>query len=208
MILRQQAAAEEDETDKVARKSIRPLKLIIMSATLRVEDFLQSHIFPSPPPVIQVEKRQYPVTVHFARRTELENYLEAAFKKVCQIHKRLPEGGVLVFLTGKREILHMCRRLNQTLNKRKRTRKDIELMFDSGEETEEVAEEGFRTKDEDEILGDIDSNFVELNEDPDSSEEDEQSISDAEMDDTAKDIRAQMLKEVLGFSTSTSETSK
>ena len=33
------------------------------------------------------------------------------YKKVTRIHERLPEGAILVFLTGRREILHMCRRL-------------------------------------------------------------------------------------------------
>ena len=33
---------------------IRPLKLVIMSATLRVSDFQNPVLFPSPPPVIQV----------------------------------------------------------------------------------------------------------------------------------------------------------
>jgi hypothetical protein len=46
-----------------------PLKLIIMSATLRVADFQSSRLFSVPPPVIQVEARQYPVTTHFSRRT-------------------------------------------------------------------------------------------------------------------------------------------
>lgn len=59
------------------------------------------------------------MATHFARRTELTRYLDATYKKVCQIHKRLPEGGVLVFLTGKREILHMCRRLSRALNKQR-----------------------------------------------------------------------------------------
>ena len=60
-----------------------PLKLIIMSATLRVEDFTgNQRLFPAPPPVVHVPARQYPVTVHFARRTELHDYVDAAFKKV------------------------------------------------------------------------------------------------------------------------------
>jgi ATP-dependent RNA helicase DHX37/DHR1 len=96
---------------------IKPLKLIIMSATLRVDDFLSPTLFSTPPPVIKVEARQFPVTPHFARRTEMNNYLREAFKKVLQIHKRLPEGGILVFLTGKREIMHFTRKLRQRLNK-------------------------------------------------------------------------------------------
>lgn len=53
-----------------------PLKLIIMSATLRIQDFTENRrLFKIPPPVINVEARQYPVTVHFNRRTN-DNYLK------------------------------------------------------------------------------------------------------------------------------------
>ena len=100
---------------------LQPLKLIIMSATLKVSDFLNHTLFPVKlPPVINVEARQYPVTVHFARRTEVRDYLSEALKKVVQIHRRLPPGGILVFLTGKREILHMCRKLKKRLTRRPR----------------------------------------------------------------------------------------
>jgi len=62
---------------------VPPLKLIIMSATLRVEDFAaNTKLFPIPPPIIRVPARQYPVTVHFCRRTELYDYVGAAFGKV------------------------------------------------------------------------------------------------------------------------------
>jgi hypothetical protein len=98
---------------------LQPLKLVIMSATIRVEDFCTPRLFPAPPPVIRVEARQYPVTVHFSRRTELTDYLKETYTKVCQIHRRLPDGGILVFLTGKREIMHMCRKVARALNRRK-----------------------------------------------------------------------------------------
>lgn len=56
-----------------------------MSATLRIEDFTGNRrLFPTPPPLVHVPARQYPVTVHFNRRTELEDYVEAAFHKVNQ----------------------------------------------------------------------------------------------------------------------------
>ena len=65
---------------------VPPLKLVIMSATLRVEDFAaNARLFPAPPPVIRVPARQYPVTIHFCRRTELHDYAGAAFGKVCII---------------------------------------------------------------------------------------------------------------------------
>ncbi len=60
-----------------------PLKLLIMSATLRLEDFAGNRrLFPAPPPVVHVPARQFPVTLHFARRTELRDYTSAAFRKV------------------------------------------------------------------------------------------------------------------------------
>ena len=67
----------------MAAQGVPPLKLIIMSATLRVEDFAgNARLFPAPPPVVRVPARQYPVTVHFARRTELHDYVGAAYSKV------------------------------------------------------------------------------------------------------------------------------
>ena len=41
-----------------------------------------------------------------------EDYIGEAFKLCVKIHKRLPDGNVLVFLTGKREILDLCKKLN------------------------------------------------------------------------------------------------
>ena len=64
--------------------SVHPLKLLIMSATLRIDDFVDNRrLFPTPPPVVNVPARQYPVTVHFNRRTELDDYVGAAYQKVC-----------------------------------------------------------------------------------------------------------------------------
>ncbi|KAK9834861.1 hypothetical protein WJX81_004510 [Elliptochloris bilobata] len=105
--LRRQMAAE-------AGSGVAPLKLLIMSATLRMEDFAGNPaLFPAPPPVVRVPARQYPVRVHFARRTELHDYVGAAYAKVRQLHRALPPGGVLVFLTGQREVEALCRRLRQ-----------------------------------------------------------------------------------------------
>ena len=91
---------------------ITPLKLIIMSATLRISDFLEnSNLFRhGTPPLVQAEGRQYPVTVHFSRRTQ-RDYLEETFQKVSKGHKKLPPGGMLVFLTGQNEINALSKRL-------------------------------------------------------------------------------------------------
>jgi ATP-dependent RNA helicase DHX37/DHR1 len=85
-----------------------------MSATMRVTDFTANiRLFPQPPPVINVEARQYPVDIHFNKRTVLHDYVDEAFKKVSKIHKKLPHGGILVFLTGQDEIRNMCNKLHE-----------------------------------------------------------------------------------------------
>lgn len=92
-----------------------------MSATLRVEDFQNNErLFPPSmarkPNCIKVATRQYPVTTYFSKVTK-SDYCEAAFKKVKKIHETLPPGGILVFLTGKKEINYLCQRLKLELNK-------------------------------------------------------------------------------------------
>ncbi|GME72577.1 unnamed protein product [Ambrosiozyma monospora] len=93
--------------------NVKPLKLIIMSATLRVSDFSENKVlFDTPPPILKVDARQYPVSLHFNKRTAF-NYTEEAFRKTCKIHRRLPKGGILMFLTGKAEITDMVKRLRK-----------------------------------------------------------------------------------------------
>lgn len=94
--------------------SVKPLKLVVMSATLRISDFTQnaSLFRQGPPPLVQAEGRQYPVSVHFARRTH-RDYVEEAFRKVSRGHRKLPPGAILVFLTGQNEIRQLSKRLKQ-----------------------------------------------------------------------------------------------
>ena len=97
---------------------IKPLKLVIMSATLRISDFLENpNLFRNgTPPMVQVEGRQFPVTIHFARKTQ-RDYVDEAFHKVCKGHKKLPPGGMLVFLTGQNEITMLVKRLEEAFSK-------------------------------------------------------------------------------------------
>src|SRR3989338_4094187 len=84
-----------------------PLKLVIMSATLRVQDFTSNQrLFATPPPVLEIPARQFPVVVHFSKLTP-PDHVDAAFRKALNVHKKLPPGGILVFLTGQDEIEHM-----------------------------------------------------------------------------------------------------
>jgi len=115
---------------------VSPLKLIIMSATLRVSDFTSNRrMFPTTiPPVTNIGSRQFSVTIHFNRKTT-NDYVEEAYKvrlssrlechsaqnfpvvqKVIKIHSTLPPGGILVFLTGQQEVEQLCQMLRCDTN--------------------------------------------------------------------------------------------
>ncbi|GAB7340875.1 hypothetical protein MBLNU457_7232t1 [Dothideomycetes sp. NU457] len=103
-----------DQLSKEKPEEYYPIKLVIMSATLRVEDFTRNpHLFrQGPPPIVQAEGRQFPVVEHFSRRTE-RDYVEEMYRKVSRGHKKLPPGGMLVFLTGQDEIITLAKRLRK-----------------------------------------------------------------------------------------------
>ena len=93
-----------------------PLKLIVMSATLRVDDFTSNpRLFKIPPPVIKVESRQFTVTNHFSQTTP-DDYLKAAFLEVCRIHCNESGGGILVFVTGKQEVNMLVKKLRSAFS--------------------------------------------------------------------------------------------
>ncbi|KAI9209866.1 P-loop containing nucleoside triphosphate hydrolase protein [Polychytrium aggregatum] len=119
-------------------KGVDPLKLVIMSATLRVEDFTENKgLFPGPskPPVIKVDGRQYKVTVHYNKKTPELDYVSEAYKKVCKIHTKLPKGGVLVFLTGQREVMSLVTKLRDRFPQK-------DLRTDSALEGTKMSEKG------------------------------------------------------------------
>lgn len=104
------------ELSKEKPTKYKPLKLIIMSATLRVADFLMNErLFKTTkPPIVQAEGRQYPVTEHFARRTQ-RDYVAETVRKVSRGHRKLPPGSILVFLTGQDEIHQVAKGLKEEL---------------------------------------------------------------------------------------------
>lgn len=154
---KKQHLSETEEWRKLSEKDrinfedpIAPLRLVIMSATLRVDDFLTKNLFSSIPPVIKVEARQYSVKTHFSKRTNTNEYMDEAFNKVCQIHKKLPPGGILVFLTGKREIMHMCHKLSKALN----DQGGVSMFDDEDEDEDEDDVDGLLGCDEKEAVAD------------------------------------------------------
>ncbi|CAI9744404.1 probable ATP-dependent RNA helicase DHX37 [Octopus vulgaris] len=93
----------------VRQKRKNPLRLIVMSATLRLNDFIENHrLFKVTPPVIKIDSRQFPVTIHFNKHTPVDNYLVDVYRKACKIHLELPEGGILIFVTSQQEVRTLC----------------------------------------------------------------------------------------------------
>ncbi|GAA5902843.1 hypothetical protein JCM8208_006490 [Rhodotorula glutinis] len=188
------------------QKGAKPLRLIIMSATLRVSDFAENPtLFSTPPPVLHITARQHPVTVHFARRTQ-HDYLAQAYKKVARIHARLPPGGVLVFCTGQNEIVSLCKRLEKKFSakaiaaRKERVKQAAAMRNGRGaaasredEEAEEAAVDA-KLRGKVEVGDDLEAEDVELGADKDLAadvddgvyEDDEEGLeSDEDMDDEA-----------------------
>ncbi|XP_016995748.2 probable ATP-dependent RNA helicase kurz [Drosophila takahashii] len=118
----------------------QPLKLIIMSATLRVTDFTENtRLFRTPPPLLKVEARQFPVTIHFQKRTP-DDYVAEAYRKTLKIHNQLPEGGILIFVTGQQEVNQLVRKLRRTF--------PYHPADKEAKEASEVTPEAEETKDE------------------------------------------------------------
>jgi ATP-dependent RNA helicase DHX37/DHR1 len=166
--------------------NLSPLKVIIMSATLRVEDFTENkNLFPtSTVHVVKVPGRTFPVTVHHSRVTELDDYEDAVFRKTCKIHRQLPQGGILVFMTGKHEIIRMVNRLRRAFTpKNERSCRNDFVVRDQSVDEDMGAIDGLRDQDDEEVDADL---FRQNDADDfDDSDEDAQSSTDAHQEDDA-----------------------
>jgi ATP-dependent RNA helicase DHX37/DHR1 len=116
-----------------------PLKVVLMSATLQLKDFISNRrLFDVIPPAVRVPVRQFPVTVHFSKRTR-DDYLGQAYKKVLSINERLPPGGILVFVTGQREVDYLCQKLRRS-SKEQTAKKPEKIDCDSNAQCPEADE--------------------------------------------------------------------
>lgn len=160
--------------------------------------------------VLEVDARQYPITTHFSRVTAIENYLDIAFKKVCQIHKKLPAGGILLFLTGKNEIQYICKRLLKALGASVKS-KHIVFQDDdltSGKDFDRFLTgldgEDIESEHEDSDTGsNIDDNF-DGGDEKNATErqlliDDDEEVSADACDNNTINIRNRMLREALGL---------
>ncbi|XP_005988626.1 ATP-dependent RNA helicase DHX33 isoform X2 [Latimeria chalumnae] len=83
-----------------------PLKVIIMSATMDVDQFSQ---YFNKAPVLYLEGRQHPIQIFYTKQPQTD-YLHAALVSVFQIHQEAPSShDILVFLTGQEEIEAMTK---------------------------------------------------------------------------------------------------
>jgi ATP-dependent RNA helicase DHX37/DHR1 len=84
------AVEQYENAEDFSQIKIHPLRLVIMSATLRTFDFMDNKkMFPEKPPLVHIPVRSFPVDVYFNKQTP-ENYIQDALKKCLKIHQRLP----------------------------------------------------------------------------------------------------------------------
>ncbi|NXT79966.1 DHX33 helicase, partial [Zapornia atra] len=90
------------------RRKLRklPLKVIVMSATMDVDQFSQ---YFNGAPVLYLKGRQHPIQIFYTKQPQ-SDYLQAALVSIFQIHQEVPSSqDILVFLTGQEEIEAMTK---------------------------------------------------------------------------------------------------
>ncbi|KAK3159039.1 hypothetical protein QOZ80_2AG0144910 [Eleusine coracana subsp. coracana] len=168
-----------------------PLKVVLMSATLQLKDFISNRrLFEAIPPAVKVPVRQYPVTVHFSKRTH-DDYLGQAYKKVMSIHKRLPPGGILVFVTGQREVDYLCQKLRRA-SKERTAKKPEKIDCDSNGQCPEAEEKEIfeaydidrnKSEQQDDMFSSYDEDDINAEPNFNSSDNENESEMDTESDD-------------------------
>ena len=109
------ANGKKQQKQQQANHFLKPLKVILMSATMDVDEF--SNYF-NKAPVLYLEGRLYSVDV-FHTLKEQTDYLFACLSTVLQIHQTAPVDNhdILVFMTGQEEIEAMCKTLVELTRK-------------------------------------------------------------------------------------------
>lgn len=110
--------AEGEGEDATTIGALRPLKVIIMSAS-KLDDVVENdrlwfdrrERIVKRPSTLSIPGRQHKVQIHFARETRLDDYVDAVLQQTCELHESEGLGGILVFLTGKHEVETVCAKL-------------------------------------------------------------------------------------------------
>ncbi|CAG8529004.1 1067_t:CDS:10 [Diversispora eburnea] len=85
---------------EIRRSKMKPLKIIIMSATLNSEKFAN---YFNTAAILKISGRQFPVNIIYCMEPK-SDYLDTAFTSILQIHIEQPAGDILVFLPGQEDI--------------------------------------------------------------------------------------------------------
>ncbi|KAI7026718.1 ATP dependent RNA helicase [Hortaea werneckii] len=96
---------------KKIRKKRPELRIVVSSATIEAEHFLQFFATDDEEigqdqrtaTIVSIEGRAFPVDIHYLT-DPCEDYLERAVHTVFEVHTSEPAGDILVFLTGRDEI--------------------------------------------------------------------------------------------------------
>ncbi|KAF9438878.1 putative ATP-dependent RNA helicase DHR1 [Entomortierella beljakovae] len=222
------------EESRKDREATKPLKLIIMSATLVIEEFTKNErLFghtrlnkkeaeesgdennsgeeSEKPvkdlvPVVSVDvKKAWGLTMHFNKRTPDVDYITEAYKKICKIHTRLPEGGILIFLSGQAEIMTLVKKLKKKFPFQETPKFETKLEAVKGKKrTKPDANGNSEIKGVKEENGDVNQALDPRNEDVELEDmaigdsEAVQEIEGLEEDDEAFDLEASDSEEELG----------
>lgn len=91
----------------------RPELKVIMSSTLDAKAF---QIYFNTARQFAILERAHPVEIFYTPKP-VRDYLEAAIRTVIQIHLSEPEGDILLFLTGEKEIAEACLNIDVVLHR-------------------------------------------------------------------------------------------
>lgn len=94
---------------KMLLKTRKDIKIIIMSATISTEKFV--NFFDCP--CVTIKHKIHPLKNYFIKNYNPLNYFEETVKTVIKLHRTEPVGDILVFLTGQDEIKEAYNLLNQ-----------------------------------------------------------------------------------------------
>lgn len=110
---------------KAIKLNLNPLKILVMSATLDVDSFI-NFFGPHQTNVVKVPGRQYPVDILYTKEP-VDDYIDAALLTILQICEEAEgDGDVLVFLPGQEEIENLSMLLRRhLLEDGERTMNDI-----------------------------------------------------------------------------------
>jgi pre-mRNA-splicing factor ATP-dependent RNA helicase DHX38/PRP16 len=94
-------------------RSRQDFRLIVTSATLDADRFAQ---YFGGAEIFRIPGRTFKVEVYFSK-TPIADYVEAAVKKIIEIHLTHPPGDILVFMTGQEDITATCELVAERLGK-------------------------------------------------------------------------------------------